>query len=53
MHTTPMLDYAIVREGVLMLEFDGGDRRDIHAGDIVVQQERVTASETWATFQQR
>lgn len=38
MHDTPTLDYAIVLEGEVWLELDGGEQTHLHAGDIVIQQ---------------
>jgi mannose-6-phosphate isomerase-like protein (cupin superfamily) len=37
MHTTDTFDYAIVLEGEVWLELDGGDLTHLRAGDVVVQ----------------
>lgn len=37
MHATPSVDMAIVLEGELVLELDGGSERTLYAGDTVVQ----------------
>jgi mannose-6-phosphate isomerase-like protein (cupin superfamily) len=37
MHTTDTVDYDIMLEGELTLEVDGGERRILRPGDIVVQ----------------
>jgi mannose-6-phosphate isomerase-like protein (cupin superfamily) len=37
MHTTTTIDYDVVLEGSLTVEFDDGRMVDISAGDVVVQ----------------
>lgn len=37
MHTTPTVDYAVVIEGQVVLEVDGGATTTLDVGDIVVQ----------------
>jgi hypothetical protein len=38
MHVTETIDYALVLEGTIWLELDGGEAAQLYAGDVVVQQ---------------
>lgn len=37
MHTTPTVDYAVVLDGLVVLELGDGSTVELHPGDVVVQ----------------
>jgi len=38
MHKTTTLDYIVIVEGELELELDGGEKRVVRKGDVVIQR---------------